>query len=105
MMNKNLFVLSIFLAVLIIESCFSSKAVFNEPQKVEGEIMVVGNEPFTRLAVRTEGGDVFLIGCNDEIKRTLLSNQGKRAELCYDEIEKKTYNKEIHVISFKVNSK
>jgi len=60
--------------------------------------MVVGNEPFTKLAVRTASGEVYLIKCSNEIKQSLLSNQGKIAELFYDEIQNENSSKEINAI-------
>ena len=63
--------------------------------------MVVGNEPFTHLAVRDSTGDVFLVKCAKDIRQSLLLNQGKIAELFYTEIHWTNSGTEITVV--KVN--
>jgi hypothetical protein len=95
------FLLIIFLHV----GCFSSKTVFDVPQKIVGEIMVVGNEPFTKLAVRAEDGKMDLISCNEEIRQLLLSHQGKITELFYDEIRRERSGDVINVIKVNFLSK
>ena len=60
--------------------------------------MVVGNEPFTKLAARTTNGAVYIIGCDEEIRGLLLSHQGKIADLFYNAIQKNNSGDEINVI-------
>lgn len=91
--------------MLLLASCFSSKTIFDIPQKVTGEIMVVGNEPFTKLAVRTASDKVYIIRCDRENRQILLSHQGKIAELAYNEIQKTRGGEEISVIGVKILSK
>jgi len=89
----------LFIACIVLSAgCSSSKTVFGVPQKVTGEIMVVGNEPFTKLAVRTKTGDVYLIKSSSQIRESLWSHQGRIAELFYDEIQKENSGKEINVV-------
>ena len=92
-------------SALILAGCSSSRTVFDPPQKITGEIMVVGNEPFTRLAVRTAASEEYLISCDDKMEQTLLSHQGKIAELAYNEIDEKRSAKEIKIIGVKFYSK
>ncbi len=91
--------------ILVVAGCCSSRTVFNVPQKITGEIMVVGNEPFTSLAVRTANGEVYLVKCDKDVTQSLLSNQGKIADLFYNEIQKKNSSKEIKVIKVNFRSK
>ncbi len=93
------------LLALILTGCSSSGTVLDPPQKITGEIMVVGNEPFTRLALRTADGEVYLIRCDNKLEQTLLSHQGKIAELTYNEIDEKGSGKEIKIITVKFYSK
>ena len=93
------------LGIVLSIGCSSSKTVFDVPQELTGEIMVVGNEPFTRLAVRVEGGEIYLIKSDDEIRQSLLSHQGKIAELFYDEIQKNNSGREIKVVKLNYLSK
>lgn len=60
--------------------------------------MMVGNEPFTSLAVRTDESKVYLIKCVGDVRQMLLSSQGKRVEVFYIGIEKKKPVDEIEVV-------
>jgi len=61
--------------------------------------MVVGNEPFTRIAVLVSSDKSYLITCDDNTKQLLLRNQGKNAKLVYDEIRKTNRGEELRVLS------
>ncbi len=104
-MNKYNLTLFILLIMVLHGGCSSSKTIFDSPQMITGEIMVVGNEPFTKLAVRAEGGEMYLINCSEEIGKSLLAHQGKMANLFYDEIQKKSSGKEIKVLKVNFLSK
>lgn len=43
---------------------------------IEGQITVVGNEPFTELGLMVNDSTVYMLDCSKEIKNTLLKNQG-----------------------------
>ena len=47
-----------------------------EENIVKGIINVVGNEPFTRLAIIQLNEKVFLLDCNEELKKELWKQQG-----------------------------
>jgi hypothetical protein len=49
---------------------------------VTGEIVMVGNEPFTRLAL-ADDDSLYLMDCPDEIEEILYSNQGKTAKIFF----------------------
>jgi hypothetical protein len=78
--------------------CSSSKIMFDAPRKLTGVIMIVGNEPFTRLSIRTDEKSVYLIKCGHDLKRMLLANQGKKVIVFYIGIEEKEPADEIDVV-------
>ena len=61
--------------------------------------MIVGNEPFTRLALRTEEGTVYLMKCGGDVKQLLLSSQGRKVEVFYVGVEKGKPVDEIEVVN------
>ena len=61
--------------------------------------MIVGNEPFTRLALRTEQGKVYLMKCGGDVKQLLLSSQGRKVEVFYVGVEKGKPVDEIEVVN------
>jgi hypothetical protein len=48
----------------------------SEERYVKGYITVVGNEPFTKLAVKTEDGKVYILKCSKELENDLIKKQG-----------------------------
>ncbi len=100
-MNCNTLKATLFLQALLIAGCASSQTMFDPPRKAVGQIMVVGNEPFARLAVRVSRDRLYLVSCSGEVERLLLSHQGKIAELAYNRVRETRFGKEIYVVSVK----
>lgn len=87
------------LAFLLVAGCGPSRETFDPPRTLKGQIMMVGNEPFTNLAVAVGQDKVYLIHCSENTKTLLLSNQGKIATLVYNEIRKTNRGEELEVLS------
>ncbi len=71
----------IFIIILLINSCKI------EDKTIQGKIIVVGNEPFTRFAITNNKQDVYLLNYNKNIEKILLENQGNFAIISYDKKE------------------
>ncbi len=84
-------VAAIVLLSLFTTSCSTYKNNSNEMKSVVGRIMVVGAEPFTRLAIQTSSNKAFLIESNKKLQKLLLKNQGKRVKVFF-KMKKKTEN-------------
>jgi hypothetical protein len=87
-MRKRIFYF-LFFAVIAVSCCYipgcsSTRAIQNP---VIGIIQVVGNEPFTRLAVNINDKDVYLLECTQEVKTELLKNQQKIYQIIYSEVK------------------
>jgi len=95
----------ILLLATVLIGCASSKSVFSVPQKMTGVIMVVGNEPLTRIAIRNEGGAVYLINGDQEIREKLLSHQGRIAMISYNTMVHTPRGIEIGVVGVEFLSK
>lgn len=52
---------------------------------VVGQIQMVGNEPFTHLAVRNETS-FYLLDCSGDVKDTVYNNQGRTAKIYFDKV-------------------
>ena len=83
MMRKTIMLAAVSLtAFLITAGCSSSKSE-GGTNEVTGQIVVVGNEPFTHLAVKTSPSEVFILDCSKQIKDRLLNNQGKLVKIFF----------------------
>jgi hypothetical protein len=58
-----------------------------EDKFVTGEVEVVGNEPFTKIALRINSAEVYYLQCDKETERILLQAQGKKAKIFYNKID------------------
>lgn len=61
---------------IFISGCYSSGEGNRSANVVKGTITVIGNEPFTQLAVRTDNDKVYVLQCSKELKEELLKQQG-----------------------------
>lgn len=80
----------IIVTVLLVSSCASSKNCEGEMKYESGTIAVVGNEPFTELALQVEGGESFILICDKELSEKLMRQQGQQYKIGYCKIEKKS---------------
>ncbi len=48
----------------------------SQSNAVKGFIVVVGNEPFTKLAIKLDNGKNYLLDCSEELKKELWKQQG-----------------------------
>jgi hypothetical protein len=54
---------------------------------ITGTIYVIGNEPFTTLAIENSQGKMCRLATSAEIRQRLLALQGRRVELKYSTID------------------
>jgi hypothetical protein len=71
------------LSIIIILGCTSVKDNQNQIKEIAGISAVVGNEPFTHVAIITHQQKVYLINSSEEIKNLLLDNQGMYFNIKY----------------------
>ena len=77
-MNK----LHVLLFLTLILSIIGCAGNYNTNQ-LSGTLYVVGNEPFTYLALDTKDGTVYKIECADSLKKELWQLQGNTVTLNY----------------------
>ena len=91
-MKQNLLLTSlsfIILTFLLCTSCSSSQKCENDLTYHTGTITVVGNEPFTNLALQVSGEKTYLLDCGEELTRKLWKEQGKTYKIGFCKTEKK----------------
>lgn len=54
--------------------------------KISGTVYVIGNEPFTSVAVECPNGKMFRITTTKELEKRLRGLQGKKVELQYTKL-------------------
>ena len=88
MNNLKLFTAFLLISLFTALGCSSSKKDNNAEKSLTGQIEVVGNEPFTHLAVKRVGAEkTYILQCDSTSKSLLEQNQGKRVKIFYKSID------------------
>jgi hypothetical protein len=102
--NKQLIQAIILASVLFISGCAGSNSIL--PEKfVAGNIVVVGNEPFTKLALQTGPSGIILLDCDKETKDFLLNNQGRNVKIFYEKRDDDKAPNVVYVKKYELISK
>lgn len=111
-MDKKIafFVITIFSVFLL--SCSSQKEADNKIEQEEiksevisGIIMLVGNEPFTKLAVMVDDTTTYILNAPEEIEKELKMNQGNYYSITYKDNGKSPRGETIEVIKIEKTNK
>jgi hypothetical protein len=89
------------LLIILILGCTAVKDNENQVKEIDGKSTVVGNEPFTKMAIITDNNEVYIYTAPDSIKTLLYKNQGNYFNVKYLEVKDSA---QIHIIKiFKAN--
>jgi len=69
------------LCILLFAAC--EKPTESTGQKIVGQIILIGNHPFTILALRTTNEETFDLECDSTTDSMLRQNQGRIVEIVY----------------------
>lgn len=69
-----------------------------DDKKVSGTVKVIGNEPFTSLALQTAEGKTYVLQCSSNLRTVLLNHQGYQTTVWYDSVKQVLNGKALHVI-------
>ena len=73
-MGKIKLLFGIVIIALVVSACCNCGS--GEENIVKGIITVVGNEPFTKLAIRLDNNKAYILECKKDIEKELLKQQG-----------------------------
>jgi len=65
------------LSFCLLLSCRAAQHALEQPQTYVGQIYVIGNEPFTKLALKLTDGRTYVLDCTKEVEMSLLQLQGQ----------------------------
>lgn len=87
-LKTGLIFASLLFAAFSINACCSCKTQADE-NMIEGIITVIGNEPFTKLALNVDDNKYYVLDCSDELRSEFMKSQGKLYRIQYSEIYEK----------------
>lgn len=83
-------------------SCHTSQNVLKEPQTYVGQVYVIGNEPFTQLALKLADGRTYVLEGNKELEASLLRLQGQAVSVTGKIGARKPQGQSLHVLQAEV---
>lgn len=99
-MKKSILpIIFVFLTIYLLAGCCSQKET-SDLKKIQGTIIIVGNEPFTQPALRTAEDKIYAIECKKEERKTLFDNQGEEVIIYYDVITTSPNGKAVNMVKF-----
>lgn len=84
--SKLILVFPFLLLIISFSACCNCGKNLDENSILKGFITVVGNEPFTRLAVRTDDDKIYVLQLSKELKDELWKRQGSYYSIKYGDI-------------------
>ena len=95
---------SLLLVVISVCGCAGSKQSMPDRGTITGRIFVIGNEPFTKLAVETPEGILHPLKCDKATELELRKNQGHMVRIEYDGIEQAPEGRTLQVHKAEISS-
>ncbi len=86
--KKIVTVMALSLIMMGLNACSTCKNTFSEKGKIKGSIVVIGNEPFSKLAIKTDDDNVYILKCKPDVERKLWKKQGDYYLVTFSKTEK-----------------
>lgn len=84
--SKMILIFLFLLLMISFSACCNCGSNLNESNTVKGFITVIGNEPFTKLAIRTDDNKTYVLQVSKELKDELWNKQGNYYYIKYGEL-------------------
>ena len=85
--SKTILILPLVLLMISLGACCNCGKNLDETNTVKGFITVIGNEPFTWLAIRTDDNKTYILQVSKELKDELWKKQGSYYYIKYRDIK------------------
>ena len=84
--SKMILIFPFLLLIISFSSCCNCGKNLDKSNTVKGFITVIGNEPFTKLAVRTDDNKIYVLQVSKELKDELWKKQGNYYYVKYSDL-------------------
>jgi len=98
MSRQQLLSVCVGLSFCFLLSCRASQNSLAQPRAFVGQVYVIGNEPFAKLALKLADGQTYILDCNKQIETTLLQLQGQTVRLIASAGAKKPEGQSLQVV-------
>jgi hypothetical protein len=94
-----------FLIAVFFFSCRAAQRSSAPPQTFVGEVYVIGNMPFTRLALKIDQQQTYVLDCPKEVENTLMQHQGQTVKILARPGERTPEGNSLKVVSAEILQK
>ena len=84
--SKTLLIFPFLLLIISFSACCNCGKNLDEGNTLKGFITVIGNEPFTKLAIRTDDNKTYVLQVSKELKDELWKKQGNYYYVKYSDL-------------------
>ena len=91
-------ILLVLVSALII-GCGSTMEPLREQGELQGKVFVIGNDPFTRLALARDDRNSVVLICLPDVEKYLRSHQGETIKVTYEGISRVPEGQAVRVTS------
>ena len=74
--------------VFALHGCSSSELRLEGAGILVGRIFVIGNEPFTKLGLEVETGEMYVLECGPDLQTVLRGKQGRTMKIQFEKSER-----------------
>lgn len=74
--HKAVFTVLLLAITVLTYGCCNCGKNIAEGSAVSGKIIIIGNDPFTKLAIQTDDEKVYILECSEELRKELWNKQG-----------------------------
>jgi hypothetical protein len=85
--SKTILILPSLLLMISFSACCNCGKNLDENNTVKGFITIIGNEPFTKLAIRTDENKTYILQVSKELKDELWKKQGSYYYIKYGDVK------------------
>ncbi len=87
---------------LFIFGCRSTQVSLQEEGELQGKVYVLGNDPFTKVALALDDRNSVVLLCQSDVEHYLRSHQGERARVSYKGTSQVPEGQAVQVISAEI---
>lgn len=84
--SKMILIFPFFLLIISFSACCNCGKNLDADNSVKGYITIIGNEPFTKLAIRTDDNKTYVLQVSKELKDELWKKQGNYYNIKYGDL-------------------
>jgi hypothetical protein len=94
----------VLLVMFMVASCSTPRQLNSEQGTMEGTIYSIGNDPFSKLGLKSTDGKMYILKCSKELEKELYTRQGKILKVYFENREQTPEGLTLKIVKFEYSS-